>query len=888
MMIQVWLTGVLRRRRGTLAAAAAGVAVAVALIATLGAFLATSQTTMTDRAIRSVAVDWQVQIAPGADTAATTHLVQTSRGVQGSAPVEFAHIASLFAGTTASSHTTGPGLAVGLPADYHRQFPGQIRNLGGADTGVLLAQQAAANLHAAPGDIVTIGRDGLPPATVTVDGIVELPQANSLFQTVGVPTAAQPVAPPDNVVLIPEGQWHQLFDPLRAQRPDLVSTQIHVQCNHHLPSDPASAYTAVRAAARHLEASSSGAALVGDNLGAALDAARSDAAYARVLFLFLGLPAVVLAGLLTATVTAAGSDRRRAEQALLQARGATTRQILGLAAAEAALIGATGAVTGLVAAAGVDLLAFGAPRLALASATAMGWSAAAAIAGMAVAGAAVLLPARRELRAHTVAGRRALLSTPTTPMWARVGLDVLLLAGAASVYLAATGSGYQLVLAPEGVPAISVSYWAFAGPALLWMGAALLTWRLTDLLLGPARAVIARALAPIAGSLAATIANSMARARRPLVNAAVLLSIAIAFAVSTATFTATYRHQAEVDAQLTNGADITVTGAPTAALAPDTATRIAHVAGVRAVEPMTHRFAYIGADLQDLYGIHPATISHATALADSYFPPTTAAAALETLTAQPDSILVSAETVHDFQLQPGDPITLRLNGSQENQPQPVTFHYAGVVNEFPTAPKDSFLVANADYLAGQTATTGPNVLLVDTGGRDTAAVAEHVRDVVDNSAIVSDIATVRASVGSSLTAVDLSGLTRIELSFALVLAVSAGALVLGLGLAERRRTYALLTMLGARSSHLRAMIFSETGVVTAIGVLAGATFGWILSAMLVKVLRSVFDPPPGTMTIPWVYIGGLSAVTIGTLAIVSAAAVTILTRRPAPGLPRDQ
>ena len=180
---------------------------------------------------------------------------------------------------------------LGLPPDYRSTFPGEIRTLVGADTGVLLAQQTAANLHAAPGDTVTIGRAGLPPAHAVVAGIVDLPEANSLFQTVGAPTGAQPTAPPDNVVLLPAAQWHQLFDPLSAARPDLVSTQIHAQRTHALPPDPAAAYTDVSAAAKNLEARSAGGAVVGDNLGAALDAARGDAAYARVLFLFLGLPA---------------------------------------------------------------------------------------------------------------------------------------------------------------------------------------------------------------------------------------------------------------------------------------------------------------------------------------------------------------------------------------------------------------------------------------------------------------------------------------------------------------------------------------------------------------------------------------------------------------------
>ncbi|MCW2511963.1 MAG: putative lipoprotein transporter, permease component, partial [Mycobacterium sp.] len=52
-----WLAALLRRRRARLFGAAAGVAIAVAMLASLGAFVAHSQATMTDRAVRGVAVD---------------------------------------------------------------------------------------------------------------------------------------------------------------------------------------------------------------------------------------------------------------------------------------------------------------------------------------------------------------------------------------------------------------------------------------------------------------------------------------------------------------------------------------------------------------------------------------------------------------------------------------------------------------------------------------------------------------------------------------------------------------------------------------------------------------------------------------------------------------
>ncbi|HZA11413.1 FtsX-like permease family protein [Mycobacterium sp.] len=885
-MTTLWIFGLLRRRPLRLAGTAAGIAVAVALIATLAVFTAQSKATMTARAVRSVAVDWQVQVQPQANPADVAHLVSTDPDVKTSALVGYAHAAGLSAVTGATTQTTGPATVLGVPVGYQSMFPGEIRSMLGASTGVLLAQQTAANLHAAPGDTITVGRAGLPPVTVTVDGVVDLAQANSLFQTVGAPPAAQPSAPPDNVVLLPQGQWHAIFDPLASARPDLVTTQIHVVRQHDLPADPAAAYNFTAAAAHNLEARSAGTALVGDNLGAELGAARSDAAYAQVLFLFLGVPGAVLAALLTATVAAAGAGRRRAEQALLRARGASPRRLLRLAVAEALVTGAVGAVVGLIGAIAVAYLAFGALRFGTTAAATIGWAAGSAVVGVVIALITVVGPARRDLRHSSVASARGEVAAARYPIWARYGLDGAALIAAGLAFLATSRNHYQIVLAPEGTPTISVSYWAFAGPALLWIGAALLTWRLADLVLGRGRNLVRRALAPTAGSLAGVAAGGISRQRRPLVRAIVVLALAIAFAISTATFNATYRQQAEADALLTNGADIAVAFPPSASPGPSAAARLAAVPGVTGVEPLQHRFAYVGADLQDFFAVDPTTITKSTALQDAYFQGGTAKSLMSTLSAHPDSVLVSAETVSAYQLRVGDPITLRLVDANTHQPKPVNFRYVGVVNEFPTAPKDSFFVANAGYVSQQTGSDAVGTFLVDTGGRNTASVAAGLRDLLGTSATVTDIATVRGQVGSSLTSVDLRGLTRVELAYALLLAVAAGALVFALGLAERRRTFAIFAALGAKGGHMRALIGSEAGVLTVLGLGGGAAIGAILSMMLVKVLGGVFDPPPSVIAVPWPYLWALFAITVGGLGAVGTAALTV-TRRSAATVLRE-
>jgi putative ABC transport system permease protein len=420
-VIRIWMGGLVRRRAGRLVATVLGVAVAVALLASLGAFLAASKGSMTARAVREVAVDWQVQVQPGADPAAVLGPVRAASGVRLAVPVGYAQLAGLTTTSEGTTQTTGPGVVLGLPDNYRADFPSEIRTLTGTDGGMLLAQQTAANLHAKPGDLVQIARAGLAPVQIRVDGVVDLPQANSLFQKAGAPPSSQPAAPPDNVVLLPESQWHSLFDPLAAARPDLVSTQIHVARTRALPADPAAAYAQVSGAAHNLEAHTAGGAVVGDNLGAALDAARADAAYAQVLFLFLGLPGAVLAGLLTGAVTAAGALRRRQEQALLRTRGATSRQLIGLAGVEAGLVGVAGAVIGLGAAALVGRLAFGSVRFGTSAATAVAWVLGAALVGLLIAAASILLPAYRDLRTTTVTTARQAIGRSRGPWWARWG-----------------------------------------------------------------------------------------------------------------------------------------------------------------------------------------------------------------------------------------------------------------------------------------------------------------------------------------------------------------------------------------------------------------------------------------------------------------------------------
>jgi putative ABC transport system permease protein len=876
----LWLRGLVGRRGGRLAGAAAGIAFAVALLAALGSFLGASKATMTQRAIQQVAVDWQVEVQPGATAPAVLAALQAGSPVVKALPVGYATVPGFTASQGGTTLTTGSGVVLGLPPGYWQAFPGELRQLTGAADGVLIAQQTAANLHAAVGDTVSVSLPGRAPAQVRVNGIVDLPQADSLFQRVGAPAGSQPSAPPDNVLLLPAGQWHQMFDELAARQAGLAKTQFHVRLRHDLAADPAAAYAVVLGQASNAEARMAGGALVGDNLGAALGAAREDALYAQVLFLFLGVPGALLAGVLTVMVAGTGGIRRRREQALLRARGATSRTLLWLAGVEALVAGITGGLAGLGLAAVIGQAEFGSARFGASLGTAAGWAAGALLAGLVIAALAVLVPAWRDARVTTVTGARRAVGRPRRARWLRSGLDGWLLLGAGVIFFITTRDGYQLVLVPEGLPTLSVSYWAFAGPALFLVGAALLSVQMTDLLVGRGRGLLARLSRPLTGSLSGTVAASMSRDRRMITRTVSLLAMATVFAVSTSVFDATYRQQAHADALLTNGADVTVSVSASAHGPAATGAAIAKVAGVASVEPLQHRYAYVGSDLQDLYGVRPQTVIGATALQDAYFTGGTARQLIGSLAARPDAILVSAETVHDFQLNLGDLLRLRLRDGRTGQLVIVPFHYAGIVNEFPTAPRDSFFVASASYIAAHTGDASVGEFLVTTDGTPPPQVASRLRAALGPTAAVSDIVTTRQVIASTLTAVDLAGLTKVELSFALALALAATGLLLMLGFTERRRTFALARVLGAHPRQLGGFVWSEVLVTGVAGTTLGALGGWFLSQMLVKVLTGVFDPPPAHLSVPWAYLGVVAALAVAGLALAALATIRAARRPP--------
>ena len=328
-MTRLWLSGLISARSMQFLGSIAGVAVTVAMLAAIGAFLSRSAATMTVRAIDAVPVDWQIAVLPGVDPGAVEQAVRDTVQVAGLERVQYADVQAFEATAGDTVQTTGGGKVLGIPPGYRDSFPGQFRLLLGQLGDVLIAQQTAANLHVGPGDTVTILFGDPPGKTVKVAGVVELLNADAMFQAIGVPPGSAPQAPPDNVLILSLDAFNQLVGAPADTRPGTIQRQLHAKLvRRSLPSDPVLAHIEAENAGRHFEVRTTGSALLANNLAARLEAVREDALYARLLFLFLALPGVVLAGLLTVIIARAAAGQRRRDQFLLRVRGVSIPQIV--------------------------------------------------------------------------------------------------------------------------------------------------------------------------------------------------------------------------------------------------------------------------------------------------------------------------------------------------------------------------------------------------------------------------------------------------------------------------------------------------------------------------------------------------------------------------------
>jgi putative ABC transport system permease protein len=575
-------------------------------------------------------------------------------------------------------------------------------------------------------------------------------------------------------------------------------------------------------------------------------------------------------------------ERDRRDLALLRARGATRRALFGIALAESGVIGVVAGLLGAgVAFAAVSLIIKGGVGLTTARAVVI----VLACIALAIAGAAAArLSATWSVWRSSVSESRRTVKREVKPLWQRLYLDFGALAVSGLIYWLTASTGFSAVVNPDSNPTLSLSVYMFFAPALLWIGATLLLVRLRG---GALAWLAARAAGRRAESTGSFLLASAGRRGAAINRGLLVVGLLLAFGVNLGIFTATYDQQANVDAQLSLGADVTASAPPGVAATHDLRRKIAAVPGVQATTAIDHSYAYVGPDLQDTFGVDAATIGKATTLRNSYFIGAGAEQTIARLRGVPDGILVSKETIADYQLKIGDLLNLRVLDRHSGRFGVVPFHVAGVVQEFPSAPRDSFMVANLSYLQAADHAGGPNVVFAKAA--DPAGTAPAVaRATRSDGTIVKNIREQQQQTASSITAVDLRGISDIEEAFTLALAAAAMALFFALEVIERRHEFATMAAVGATLRGIGAFVWSEAALVLAAGLLLAASLGVLLALMLVAMLQHVFDPPPDHLAVPWAYLGELAGAAIVATTLAALISARRLRRLPLGELLREE
>jgi putative ABC transport system permease protein len=894
MMGTLWFAWrlLIRAPRRTLATLV-GLTLAAGMLGAVLFFVTASAHTMTQRAVSTVVVDLQAELHGGPD--AMLHVLPQLRTAPHVVAAERFALAS-FAGSTltrgGSVSTTAAGALVAVDPRYLQTFPAFRLAQGtfGAG-GIAISQDMGTNLGARVGDTIAVqlsGHAGSFRAPVT--GVLNVKRADVVFLPIDPQLRGAPANPPVDIIVMPYATFTARYaSRLLAQAPSSgavvirpgaapVSAQVHLLLDHNaLPADPSQAQTFLTGLRRELEKPFAGQVTIADNLAGALDAASSDSVWATVLFVFLALPGVALAGIFARGALDNYLAIQAPEFALLRARGVDGRRLLALVGATLAGLVVGGVLLGLaigLAAVrltpGVDLTG---------SDTALLRAAGLALAGsLLIAGVVVGPPLRTLLAQEVVDARRRVARSSRPPLWQRLYLDIALVLAGLAVYRITVANGFHPVLNGEGNPTLSLSLYTFLAPFLFWTGAVLAGLRL-------AMMALRRLRWGGGGNLSTYVLAGVRRRAGALARAAMLTGLAIAFVVSVSIFATTYNQQQRVDAQLTLGADVKVTLPPARAGDPWLVAQLQRP-GVAALSPFATTEAYVGTEIQDIFGIDAASLQHATTFSDTFFQGATAAQMLARLATTPDGLLVSDETARNYSIVPGDRLNLRLYDTRHKRYVVAPFHMVGVATEFVTAPKDAFLVANRAYVRRITGTTAPSFYLLRASG-EPATLAQQLRAILPPGSQVQSIEQVSGLLATSLTAINLNGLARIESAFALAVLALGLAIFLVAEVGERRREFAVLAALGAAPRQAAIFLLVEPGLAVLIGLVVGLLVGRLLGGMLVIILAGIFDPPPLTPAVSWGTLAGQLAAALGAVVLVSALGVWRLRLLPVGNILRD-
>ncbi len=652
-----------------------------------------------------------------------------------------------------------------------------------------------------------------------------------------------------------------------------------------LNSDPATALEQTQRVGIEISAVAAGQDYLLDNISNTLTVATADAAVAKRLFIFLGLPGGLLAAMLAAYAGSVLAEAERREHATLRVRGAGRRHLLQMLALHTALLTAVGAVVGIVLGYLAAASLLGRESLTRASTTSLVASGIiGAAAGFAAAGLALYVTGHRSIQRQINDDRAQLAQR--APFWRRAGLDVIVLAVVVTATIAAIRTS-----AFDGAAgsvyfgrAVQLDVMLLVLPLGVWLAGTLLAARLVV-------TVLTRIAPQSAGAMAPPLRNlyqrSIGRRPWPIGNGTIIIALVVALSTTLTAFTSSYDAAKTNDARYTLGADIRITPAPTAAT-PYTLDRadLFAVDGIQHITPVIYGLSNVilasarTSDPANLAAIDPATYPQ---VASSDAPAFTPATLLDTLVTDDHALLLSTDMASFLQADIGDRLDVLLARATDQQIA-VRFRVTGLYERLPGFPDGADAVISIQQHTTDVPTKTPDFFLATTTGSD-AQLNQAVDALRRGPGAKGDIQIetridTLARDQSSLAALNIGGLVDLDNAFSLLIAATAASIfVFGL-LLQRRREFITLRALGLAPNSLRRLIIAEASTVAITGIVAGLAIGTTMGLFFVTILRPLFVLPPPYVMPPRLLLAPILLVIAAT--IVSSITASLLLGRLQP------
>jgi putative ABC transport system permease protein len=842
-----------------------GLLLAVGLFVDTLFFVDLSQRDMTKNALAPIQVD---MVARATTTDLTANALESTLKdqtlVKSAELVATTDFVSLSKSGSAVSSAAGKIFA--LSDSYFKTFGFLPIVAGKFDAnGAMVGDATATQLGLKVGDNLEIkfGAGITKPYTVKVSGIVGMGASEPLFYNPD-PAGGEGYGVVADVVFLPPIMFERDLSPTLSKLPITTSSagqtgssvvllpverQVHLKIDQSgLNADPSKALKQLDALRRSLERPFPGQVRVQNNLAKKLDNAKKDILAAKMLFLFLAIPGVLLAAYLSKYAVELSAEQRRRELSLLRVRGAGTLEVLFITAFTALILAVLGVLAGLIF--GTFMLAltlgtgvFNTANLELV-APSVAW---ASLGGVVLTALAFFLPAWAQLRSEISGARRSVSRVQSIPLWRRMNLDVLMLIVSGIVLYVTNANGGFKPTGTEGT-AVTLSFYLFLAPFLFWIGATLLLIRWLDVLLIRGAPTVARVLKRVFGDLGVVAARGMTRRSQTFGSAVTLTALALSFGVALSLFLGTYTTQKQGDIAYVVGSDVRVTPPASANLGADFASQLLSLPNVKAATAMARDpVALIGSEKKSVYGIDVKSFEQTAYLPNAMFENGSAHATLQALQNTPNGVLLARDQADKYDIAIGDKVLMRLYNPRTAQYLPLEAKAVGIYTYLSTSSQDADFALNRDFMT-KFVGKGADVFLVKTPNPVGVTSSIQIKFGSSLTLKLENTLTATKIDSSSLTSLNLTGLGNLErLYTALIVAASLGVFLISM-LQARRKEFGTMRALGTNQTQLRTLLAAEALSISSVSLFAGLAIGAGIAALFVMLLRVIFLIPPTGLT----------------------------------------